>query len=121
MPGEWLPGNDKSYLESLYEFAREKGVGMGGSDIHIYKKAQMNHSYRLLKKYSDSITSGVAVQEGNYEVINPLTGKRVTVKEIYDFGKDYLGLDYIFWCTQEPYYTNELLPFLIKCKPAGHL
>jgi hypothetical protein len=114
MPGEWLPWNDKSYLHSLYEFAREKGIGMGGPDIQIYKKGQMNHSYKFLKEYSDSITSGVAVQEGNYEEINPMTGKRVTVKEIYDFGKDYLGLDYIFWCTQEPYYTKEVLPFLKK-------
>jgi hypothetical protein len=72
----------------------------------------MNHGYKFLREYTNSITSGVAVQDGNYEEINPKTGKRVTVKEIYDFANEYLGLDYIFWCTQEPYYTDELLPFL---------
>ena len=112
MPGEWLPLNDKSYLRSLYEFASKEKIGMGGPDIKIYQKGHMDHGYKFLSEYTNSITSGVAVQEGNYEEINPKTGKSVTVKEIYDFANEYLGLDYIFWCTQEPYYTNELLPFL---------
>jgi len=112
MPGEWLPRNDKLYLKSLYEFASKEKIGMGGPDIKIYQKVHMNHGYKFLREYTNSITSGVAVQDGNYEEINPKTGKRVTVKEIYDFANEYLGLDYIFWCTQEPYYTNDLLPFL---------
>lgn len=112
MPGEWLPRDDKSYLKSLYEFASKEKIGMGGPDIKIYQKGHMNHGYKFLREYTNSITSGVAVQDGNYEEMNPKTGKRVTVREIYDFANEYLGLDYIFWCTQEPYYTNELLPFL---------
>jgi len=112
MPGEWLPQDDMSYLKSLYEFASRNNIGMGGPDIKIYQKHHMNHGYKFLREYANSITSGVAVQEGNYEEINPKTGRRVTVSEIYEFGRDYLYLDYIFWCTQEPYYTKELLPFL---------
>ena len=112
MPGEWLPEENKSYMESLFVLAREKGIGMGGPDLQIYRKSQMNHSYKFLKAYTGEIISGVAVQDGNYEEINPMTRKRVTVDEIYDFGHNYLCLDYIYWCTQEPYYTNEVLPFL---------
>ena len=112
MPGEWLPEEDKSYLKSLFVLAKEKGIGMGGPDIQIYKKSQMNHSYKFLKQYADKIITGLAVQDGNYEEINPMTGKRVTVEEIFEFAHNYIGLDYIFWCTQEPYYANELLPFL---------
>ena len=112
MPGEWLPYDDKSYLKSLFEFASREKIGMGGPDIKIYQKGHMNHGYKFLREYKNSITGGVAVQDGNYEEINPKTGKRVTVKEIYDFANEYLGLDYIFWCTQEPYYTSEVLPFL---------
>jgi hypothetical protein len=112
MPGEWLPEDNKSYLESLFKVAKDNGIGMGGPDIQIYSGSQMNHSYKFLKMYSNDIITGVAVQDGNYEVLNPKTNKRVTVKEIYDFAQNYLGLDYIFWCTQEPYYTNEVLPFL---------
>ena len=112
MPGEWLPEENKSFLESLFVLAKEKGIGMGGPDIQIYKKSQMNHSYKFLKQYADKIITGLAVQDGNYEEINPMTGKRVTVEEIFEFAHNYIGLDYIFWCTQEPYYANELLPFL---------
>lgn len=112
MPGEWPHRADKSYLQNLYEFAGKNKIGMGGPDILVYEKLHMNHSYKFLREYTNSITSGVAVQDGNYEVINPTTGKQVTIEEIYDFANDYLGLDYVFWCTQEPYYTNKVLPFL---------
>jgi hypothetical protein len=112
MPGEWPHRADKSYLQSLYEFASKNKIGMGSPDIKIYQQPFMNHSYKFLREYTNSITSGVAVQEGNYEEINPKTGKQVTVTEIYDFANEYLCLDYIFWCTQEPYYTRDLLPFL---------
>jgi hypothetical protein len=112
MPGEWLPWTDKSYLKDIYAFAKEKNIGMGGPDIKVYNKAHMNHNYKLLKQYSTDIITGLAVQDGNYEEINPKTGKQVTIEEIFYFGKNYIGLDYIFWCTQEPFYTKEVLPFL---------
>ena len=114
MPGEWLPWEDKGYLESLYQCAAENDIGMGGPDIKIYKKVQMNHSYRFLKEFSNDIKTGIAVQWGNYEEINPKTEMEVTVDEIYKFGQNEIGLDYIFWCTQEPYYTNRLIPYLEK-------
>ena len=114
MPGEWLPWSDKGYLESLYRFAAQNNIGMGGPDIKIYKKSQMNHSYKFLKNYSNQIITGVAVQEGNYEELNPKTGKQVTIDEIYKFGRYEVGLDYIFWCTQEPFYSQYLIPFMKK-------
>jgi hypothetical protein len=114
MPGEWLPWNNKGYLQSLYEFARGNKIGMGGPDIKIYKKAQMNHSYKFLKEFSGFIKTGIAVQDGNYDEINPKTGKKVTIEEIYLFGKDEIGLNYIFWCTQEPYYSKYVIPFFNK-------
>jgi len=116
MPGEWLPWDDRGFLKSLFLYARKNHIGMGGPDIKIYKKAQMNHSYKFLKEFSKDIPTGVAVQWGNYEEINPKTGKEVTVDEIYRFAKDEMGLDYIFWCTQEPYYTNDLIPYLKEKK-----
>jgi len=112
MPGEWLPWNDKSYLKDVYAFAKEKGIGMGGPDIKLYNKGHMNNGYKFLKEYSNDLITGLAVQDGNCEIVNPETGKRVTVKDIYDFGKDFIRLNYIFWGTQEPYYTKEILPFL---------
>ena len=114
MPGEWLPWEDKGYLESLYQFAKEHNIAMGGPDIKIYKKAQINHSYKFLKTFSDDITTGVAVQWGNYEEINPKTARQVSIEEIHTFGKEEVGLDYIFWCTQEPFYSEHLHPYLEK-------
>ncbi len=112
MPGEWLPWDDKSYLKDLYTLAKEQGVGMGGPDIKVYNKGHMNHIYKFLKQYAGSIITGLAVQDGNYAEINPQTGKMVTVDDIYEFGKNYIGLDYIFWCTEEPFYTKAVIPFL---------
>ena len=112
MPGTWPHRADKIYLQSLFEFAGKNNIGMGGPDLKIYQQPFMNHSYKFLREYSNAITSGVAVQEGNYEVINPKTNKRGTTREIYDFANEYLNLDYIFWSTEEPFYTNEVLPFL---------
>jgi hypothetical protein len=112
MPGEWLPFNDRSYLRDIYALAKEKRIGMGGPDIKVYDKGHMNNGYKFLKEYSKDIITGLAVQDGNYEEINPKTGKQVTIEEIYNFGKNYIGLNYIFWCTQEPYYSKNVLSFL---------
>ncbi|MEK6283111.1 MAG: hypothetical protein AABN95_22365 [Acidobacteriota bacterium] len=29
---------------------------------------------------------------------------------------DFLKLDYLFWCTEEPYYSHELIPFMQSAK-----
>jgi len=112
MPGEWLPWTDHSYLKDLYNYAKEIKCGMGGPDILVYKKGQMNHSYGLIHDCDGVVPTGVAVQDGNYSHVNPKTNKVVTVPEIYDFGKNYLKLNYIFWCTEEPYFSKKVIPFL---------
>jgi len=112
MPGEWLPWTDHHYLRDIYGYAKEIKVGTGGPDLLVFKKSQMNHSYGLIRDCGGIVPTGAAVQWGNYEHVNPQTGKRVTIPEIYDFGKDYLKLRYIFWCTQEPFYSRDLIPFL---------
>jgi hypothetical protein len=55
------------------------------------------------------VPTGVAVQEGNYSVLNPQTNQPVTVPEILDFAQNYLLLTYIFWCREEPYYSQKVL------------
>ncbi len=112
MPGEWRPTEDKGYLRAVYKAARELHVGVGGPDLLPYKKGQMNNSYPLIRDAAGSVPVGLAVQDGNYEHENPQTGRRVTIAEIIGFATDYLKVDYIFWCTQEPYYSEQLIPFL---------
>lgn len=112
MPGDTFPLSDSSYLGKIYSYAAEIGVGMGGPDIKVYKYWQMNHSYKYLKKYTNKFKIGMAVQWGNYEEMNPKTKKEVTIDDIYKFASEEIGADFIFWCTQEPYYSKNLIPYL---------
>ncbi len=102
----------KSNLKDLYNYAKEIKLGMGGPDIKVYRKYQMENSYPLIRELHGIVPTGVAVQDGNYDIINVKTGKQVTVPEILDFATNYLRLNYIFWCTEEPYYSKEVLPML---------
>src|SRR5688572_23046874 len=82
MPGEWLPRTNKGYLESVYRRAAELGVGVGGPDLLPYRKAQMNHGYPRLETVAGKIPTSIAVQDGNYEYVNPETDERVTLDEL---------------------------------------
>lgn len=112
MPGEWLPWTDHGYLKAVYAHANAIGVGVGGPDLLPHRKGQQNHSYPLVASRGPGIPAGVAVQDGNLDDRNPVTGRPVTVEELYRFGTDRLRLTYIFWGTQEPFYTREILPYL---------
>ena len=112
MPGEWLPSSDHGYLRAVYAHAERIGAGVGGPDLLPHRKGQQNHSYPLIAVRGPKIRAGVAVQDGNLEDRNPATGERVTVAELYRFAKDQLRLDYIFWGTQEPNYSKDVLPFI---------
>ena len=116
MPGEWLPAEDKGYLRAVYKAARELKVGVGGPDLLPFRPGQLNHAYPLIKASAETVRTGVAVQDGNYGDVNPATGKRASIDELIIFASDYLQLDYLFWCTEEPYYSNELIPFMQSAK-----
>jgi hypothetical protein len=116
MPGEWQPVDDKGYLRAVYQAARELKVGVGGPDLLPNKPGQMNNSYHLIRESAATVTVGMAVQDGNYEHVNPRTGKRVTISEVIDFATEYLNADYIFWGTQEPYYSAQVIPLLRRLK-----
>jgi len=103
---------DPTYLRDVYERAKVLNVGVGGPDLLPYKPGQMHNCYPLLREFGGTIPTGIAVQDGNYEHINPKTGKEVTISDLVGFATDYLKIEYIFWCTQEPYYSGKLLPFL---------
>lgn len=112
MPGEWRPTEDKGYLRAVYKAAKELKVGVGGPDLLPHRPGQLKSSYPLIREAAGIVPTGIAVQDGNLEAVNPKNGKRVTVVELYKFAKDYLKVDYIFWGVQEPYYSTEVIPFL---------
>jgi hypothetical protein len=112
MPGEWLPGDDRDYLRSVYRRAKELKVGVGGPDLLPYQPAQMSHGYPLIAACAGAVPTAIAVQWGNYESQNPKTGKQVTIPELLAFAANYLKVDYIFWSTQEPFYSKKVIPLL---------
>jgi hypothetical protein len=112
MPGEWLPGTDQGFLRGIYAHAANIGAGVGGPDLLPHRRGQRNHSYPLIAARPSGIVAGVAVQDGNLAELNPETKTRVSVSELYRFAKDALRLDYLFWGTEEPYYSTEIIPFL---------
>jgi len=107
------PGAEaNSYLRDVYREAKGLKVALGGPDLKPYRPFQMSNSYPLLREIAGSVPTGIAVQDGNYELQNPRTGKPVTVQELIAFATDYLHADYIFWCTEEPFFSRDLIPTL---------
>ena len=117
MPGEWLPWTDRGYLRDVYAHAERIGVGVGGPDLLPHRKGQQNHSYPLIAARGPHTPAGVAVQDGNLREKNPATGERVSVEELYRFAADRLRVDYIFWGTEEPYYSEKVLPYIRRLVP----
>jgi hypothetical protein len=116
MPGEWRPTKDRGYLRAVYQAAKESKVGVGGPDLLPNRPGQLKSSYPLIREAAGIVPIGIAVQDGNYDDVDPKTGKHVTIAELIQFATEYLKVDYIFWCTQEPYYSEHLIPFLSSVK-----
>ena len=114
MPGEWLPESDHGLLKSVFARAKEFGVAVGGPDLLPYKPGQMKHSYPLIKEAAGVVPTGVAVQWGNYEQRDPRSGKQVTIAEIEAFAHEFLKVDYVFWSMQEPFFSEQVVPFVKK-------
>ncbi len=116
MPGESLPEDDKGYLKGIYRLADSLGVGVGGPDLLPRRRYQRKHSLPLIAARAKGTVAGVAVQDGNLADIDRRTGKRVTVEELVAYARDPLHLDYLFWGTEEPYWSNEVVPYLRSLK-----
>jgi hypothetical protein len=112
MPGEWLRARDRGYLRTVYKRAKALKVGVGGPDLLPHKPGQMSHSYPLIRESAGKVPTGIAVQEGNYGDRNPKTGQPVTIPELVEFATEYLKVDYLFRCTEEPFYSRKLMPVL---------
>ena len=103
--------DDPANLKAVYRAAVELNIAVGGPDLLPGKYWQMHNSYPLIREVRGKIPSGIAVQEGNYAFSDPKTRQRRTIPELLDFAQNYLGVTYIFWCTEEPYYSRDVLPF----------
>jgi len=115
IPGEWLPWEDKGYLKSLYKYGEEIGIGLGGPDLLVTRRGQLNHTLTLMHEGEYTVPLGIAIQDGNYngktgvnlENANP---NKNIVPMLYGFAKDFLKVNYMFWVNQEPYFERDVLP-----------
>ena len=112
-------GADKQYRLKVVDNT-ETDVTVLGWVARRWDPAVQDRFHKLLfalGKEFDGKIEGVNSEETSiYLHVNPKTGKRVTIAEAMDFAENYLKVDYIFWCTEEPYYSEDLLPFLQRLK-----
>ena len=120
-PGEWLPWNDKGYLRSLYHYGEEIGVGLGGPDLMVTRKGQLNHALTMMHEGHYTVPLGIAVQDGNYfgktgdEMDDTENESRQNlVPLLHAFAKDFLKVKYMFWTKQAPYFSNDVLTCFSK-------
>jgi len=121
MPGEWLPWEDEGYLRGLYRYGDEIGVGLGGPDLMVRRRGQLNHTIAMMHEHDYSVPLGIAVQDGNYIGQTGADGaiadeirreRRNLVPMLYEFARDFLRVDYLFWVDQAPYFEEDVLPCL---------
>ncbi|MBX9855325.1 MAG: hypothetical protein K2Y26_07360 [Gemmatimonadaceae bacterium] len=117
MPGEALPDQDRGFLRGVHAHAAAIGAGVGGPDVLPYRPFQRSHSLALIAQRPPGVPAAMAVQDGNLADRDRRTGRRITVKELYAYAVTPLRLDYLFWGTEEPYFTSEVLPFLRTLPP----
>ena len=120
-PGEWLPGNDKGYLRSLYQYGEKIGVGLGGPDLMVTRKGQLNHALKFMHEGQYTVPIGIAVQDGNYfgktgdeKDDTENKSRQNLVPLLHAFAKHFLKVKYMFWTNQEPYFNNDVLTCFSK-------
>ena len=122
IPGEWLPWEDKGYLRGIYQYGEEIGVGLGGPDLMVQRRGQLNHALRLMHEGNYTVPIGIAIQDGNYigktgadSDYNEYTDQgdeshQNLVPLLHAFAKDFLRVNYMFWVNQPPYFEQDVMP-----------
>jgi len=118
MPGEWLPNDDKGYLRSIYQYGQEIGVGLGGPDLMIKRKGQLNHTIAMMHEGKFSVPLGIAIQDGNYVEEtgskNVVSDRENIVPILHAFARGFLKVKYMFWVCQEPYFSEDVVPCFLN-------
>src|ERR1035437_5449015 len=111
---EGIPLQDKGYLRSIYDYGQEIGVGLGGPDLMIKQRGQLNHTIAMMHEGEFTIPLGIAIQDGNYigetGNNNVVNDRKNIVPLLHAFAKDFLKVKYMFWAFQEPYFSEDVIP-----------
>jgi hypothetical protein len=130
-------------IDPLTNYAKTHGVGFGGPDIYPFDPLLTDPQkgvYRMYPQLSGIVPLGAAVQQNDYSQKAAFRGPpgAPTVREIYDFGREKLKLNYIFWGVRKDYFEkvqammddpafpkdpagglNTTMPSTFKSPPAG--
>jgi len=98
-------------IRALADYAGAHGVGYGGPDIYPHDPVLTNPQrgvYRLYAPLAGIVPLGAAVQQNDYTQQAAFRGPAgaTPVKEIYEFGRDKLHLNYIFWGMRQGYFEK---------------
>jgi hypothetical protein len=98
-------------IEPLAAYSKAHGVGFGGPDIYPFDPLLTNPQkgvYRLYAPLSGIVPLGAAVQQNDYSQKAAFRGPpgEPTVREIYDYGRENLKLNYIFWGIRQGYFEK---------------
>jgi hypothetical protein len=98
-------------LDPLSAYAKTHAIGLGGPDIYPFDPLLNDPQkgvYRLYAPLSGIVPLGAAVQQNDYSQKAAFRGPpgAPTVKEIYEFGRDKLHLNYIFWGVRKDYFEK---------------
>ena len=96
--------------KDLAAYAPAHGIGLGGPDIFIHDPLLNDRTkgvYRLYGPASGIVPLGTAVQPEDY-LVKQFRGPAdpPTPKELYEFGRDKLHLNYMFWSTRSGYFEK---------------
>lgn len=98
-------------ITPLATYTKAHGIGLGGPDIYPYDPLLNDPQkgiYRVYAPLSGLVPLGAAVQQNDYSQKAAFRGPpgAPTVKEIYEFGRDKLRLNYIFWGVRRDYFEK---------------
>jgi hypothetical protein len=98
-------------IQPLSEYAKAHRIGFGGPDIYPFDPVLNDPQrgvYRLYAALAGAVPLGAAVQQNDYTQRGAFRGPpgETPVKEIYEFGRDKLHLNYIFWGTRRGYFEK---------------
>ena len=103
----------QGYLSEVYSSAVSFGVALGGPDLLPFSKGAVKPRLIIFFLRSGGKFQPLLRSNGIItSTLIPQPEHEVTIRELYDFAKNDLKVDSIFWCTQEPYFSKNLIPFL---------
>lgn len=101
-PCEW--NNDRRYMQRLFAFAANNGIGLGGPDVIPHQRAQMHNAYPFFHHYKGRLPLvAMAIQAPTLTYRDPATGRPFDKAALTAFAVHYLGARILFWTPQAPW------------------